>query len=231
MFEKIKLWLSKPLHAAIAAFIAGLFIGLVILGWWLWPVQWYDASPSDLRPDAQQDYVCMMIDSYSVNQNGSLAVRRYAELGDDGPTLVANTTPQNCPGVSQEAISNFQAMLKVPPGSTGSTAPEAVPTVGPGQTAAPATGQTSGTQPTQAPTSSGSKTTSSFLLLGLLCLVTLGVGAAAFYLFVLKPRKDSGSSYSGKSYPSGGGGAAPAGTYLPQRGTNRTVHHHLHDRG
>ncbi|NTW09400.1 MAG: hypothetical protein HGA28_07520, partial [Anaerolineaceae bacterium] len=46
MFEKIKLWLLKPLHAAIAAFIAGLFIGLVILGWWLWPVQWYDASPS-----------------------------------------------------------------------------------------------------------------------------------------------------------------------------------------
>ena len=215
MFEKIKLWLLKPLHAAIAAFIAGLFIGLVILGWWLWPVQWYDASPSDLRPDAQQDYVCMMIDSYSVNQNGSLAVRRYAELGDDGPTLVANTTPQNCPGVSQEAISNFQAMLKVPPGSTGSTAPEAVPTIVPGQTAAPATGQTSGTQPTQAPTSSGSKTTSSFLLLGLLCLVTLGVGAAAFYLFVLKPRKDSGSSYSGKSYPSGGGGAAPAGTISP----------------
>ena len=112
MLEKMKLWLTKPLHAAIAAFIAGLFIGLVILGWWLWPVQWYDASPSDLRPDAQQDYVCMMIDSYSVNQNGSLAVRRYAELGDDGPALVAGTTPTNCPGVSQEAISSFQAVLE-----------------------------------------------------------------------------------------------------------------------
>ena len=155
MFEKMKLWLTKPLHAAIAAFIAGLFIGLVILGWWLWPVQWYDASPSDLRPDAQQDYVCMMIDSYSVNQNGSLAVRRYAELGDDGPALVAGTTPANCPGVSQEAISSFQAMLKVPPSSSGSTAPAAVPTVGPGQTAAPATGQTPA--PTKASLDSGSK--------------------------------------------------------------------------
>jgi len=213
MFEKMKLWLTKPLHAANAAFIAGLFIGLVILGWWLWPVQWYDASPSDLRPDAQQDYVCMMIDSYSVNQNGSLAVRRYAELGDDGPALVAGTTPTNCPGVSQEAISSFQAMLKVPPSSSGSSAPAAVPTVGPGQTAAPATGQTPA--PTKAPSTSGSKSSSSFLLLGLLCLVTLGVGAAAFYLFVLKPRKDSGSSYSGKSSPSGGGGASPAAGISP----------------
>ncbi len=151
MLEKIKIWLTKPLHAAIVAFIAGLFIGLVILGWWLWPVQWYDASPSDLRPDAQQDYVCMMIDSYSVNQNGSLAVRRYADLGEDGPALVAGTTPANCPGVSQEAINSFQAMLKVPPSSSGSTAPAAVPTAGPGQTAVPATGQTTGAQPTKRP--------------------------------------------------------------------------------
>ena len=120
----------------------------------------------------------------------------------------------NCPGVSQEAISSFQAVLKVPPSASGSTAPAAVPTVGPGQTAAPATGQTpvanQGTllqlDPRPARRSS---------LLGLLCLVTLGVGAAAFYLFVLKPRKDSGSSYSGKSSPSGGGGAAPAAGVSP----------------
>ena len=70
-------------------------------------------------------------------------------------------------------------------------------------------------QPQAHPRHSGSKTSSSFLLLGLLCLVTLGVGAAAFYLFVLKPRKDSGSSYSGKSSPSGGGGASPAAGVSP----------------
>ncbi len=202
MLEKMKLWLTKPLHAAIAAFIAGLFIGLVILGWWLWPVQWYDASPSDLRPDAQQDYVCMMIDSYSVNQNGSLAVRRYAELGDDGPALVAGTTPTNCPGVSQEAISSFQASaegsgkLKWIQPRLRRFLPLALAKrlrqlpVRPRRLSQP-----------KATLHKRIQTSSSFLLLGLLCLVTLGVGAAAFYLFVLKPRKDSGSSYSGKSSP------------------------------
>ena len=213
MLEKIKIWLTKPLHAAIVAFIAGLFIGLVILGWWLWPVQWYDASPSDLRPDAQQDYVCMMIDSYAVNQNGSLAVRRYAELGSEGPALVAGTTTQTCPGISQEAINSFQAMLKVPPSTSAGSSAQAVPTVGPGQPAANATSVPGGTTVPPTPVASGSKSSSSsFLLLGLLCLVTLAVGAAAFYLFVLKPRKGSGNTYSGKSPSVGGPALAPQGS-------------------
>jgi hypothetical protein len=192
MLEKIKALLAKPLYAAIAGFIIGLFIGLVILGWWLWPVQWYDASPADLRPDAQQDYVCMMIDSYSVNQNGSLAVRRYAELGDAGPELVANTTVQTCPGVSQEAINNFQAVLKVTPSITAPLSSPVGPTTQPGQSGSSTTPVPTSINPTSAPTSTGSKSSSSFLLLGFLCLVTLAVGAAAFYLFVLKPRKSSG---------------------------------------
>ena len=33
---------------AIIAFIAGLFIGLVVLGWWLWPVQYVGAGIGDL---------------------------------------------------------------------------------------------------------------------------------------------------------------------------------------
>ena len=206
MLEKMKLWLTKPLHAAIAAFIVGLFIGLVILGWWLWPVQWYDASPSDLRPDAQQDYVCMMIDSYSVNQNGSLAVRRYAELGDAGPEMVANTTVQTCPGVSQEAINNFQAVLKVPPNPSAASPTQGVPSEASGQTVTASTPVPGAT----ASTSTSNKSSSSFLLLGLLCLVTLAVGAAAFYLFVLKPRKGGGSGgFSGKTNPVYGGSPTP----------------------
>ena len=206
MVEKIKILLAKPLNAAIAGFIIGLFIGLVILGWWLWPVQWYDASPADLRPDAQQDYVCMMIDSYSVNQNGSLAVRRYAELGDSGPELVANTTVQTCPGVSQEAINNFQAVLKVPPNTSAASPAQGEPTATSGQTASAST-PVPGATPS---TSTSNKSSSSFLLLGLLCLVTLAVGAAAFYLFVLKPRKGvGGGGFSGKTYPVNGDSPSP----------------------
>ena len=36
------------------AFILGLIIGLVVLGWWLWPVQWTDATPGQLAPEYQR---------------------------------------------------------------------------------------------------------------------------------------------------------------------------------
>jgi len=154
----------------------------------------------------------MMIDSYSVNQNGSLAVRRYAELGDAGPELVANTTTATCPGVSQEAINNFQSVLKVTPNASSAAAAQPAPTSGSGKTTPATTPQPSGTKPTAVPVSTSGKSSSSILLLGLLCLVTLAVGAAAFYLFVLKPRKSSGGIAGGKMGPSNGVSQSQAGT-------------------
>lgn len=176
MFDRIKEYLSKPLYAGIAGFVIGLLIGLPILGWWIWPVKWYDAAPSDMRSDIQQDYVCMMIDSYARNENASLAVRRFAELGESGPELLSDTSSKNCPSTPQEAIDVFQSMMKVPP--TGESA-----TGNNGDTGIKTTG----------------KSSSSILLLSVLCLVTLLVGAAAFYLFVLKPRRAAGVSLFKKS--------------------------------
>jgi hypothetical protein len=41
----------------ILGFVFGLLIGLIILGWWLWPVQWKDAAPVDLAPGYRQIYL------------------------------------------------------------------------------------------------------------------------------------------------------------------------------
>lgn len=41
----------------ILSFIGGLLIGLIILGWWLWPVQWKDAAPVDLEASYRQTYL------------------------------------------------------------------------------------------------------------------------------------------------------------------------------
>ena len=82
--DAIREFFEKPLVAGIAGLVVGLFIGLVILGWWLFPVQWTDASPADLREDSRVDYTRMAIDSYTLNQNAELAQQRYDELGDNG---------------------------------------------------------------------------------------------------------------------------------------------------
>ncbi len=49
--------LREPRNLAIAAFIVGLIVGLVALGWWLFPVNWENASAAQLRPDLRADYL------------------------------------------------------------------------------------------------------------------------------------------------------------------------------
>jgi hypothetical protein len=41
----------------ILSFVGGFVIGLVILGWVIWPVQWKDAAPVDLQQDYRQAYL------------------------------------------------------------------------------------------------------------------------------------------------------------------------------
>ena len=60
---------NRPLVVGIASFVGGLIIGLVILGCWLFPVEWTDAAPSDLLPDYQEIYLRMAVDSYTLNQD------------------------------------------------------------------------------------------------------------------------------------------------------------------
>jgi hypothetical protein len=88
--DDIREQVNRPLWVGIISFIVGLFIGLVVLGWWLWPVQWTDAGPNDLRPDAQETYLRMAIDSYTLNQDAAVAQQRIAEVGENSTEILAN---------------------------------------------------------------------------------------------------------------------------------------------
>ena len=91
--------LKNPTVSGLAGFVIGIFIGLFVLGWWLWPVQWTDADPADLRSDAREQYLRMAIDSYSTTSDAVEAQKRWAELGGTaGETMAAieaNPAPQN----------------------------------------------------------------------------------------------------------------------------------------
>lgn len=90
---------NKPVVVAAVSFVVGLIIGLVVLGWWLWPVQWEDAAPSHLHSGYQEDYLRMAIDSYSSRPDTLLARERWDELGEDAPAVLAeiqsNPAPQD----------------------------------------------------------------------------------------------------------------------------------------
>ncbi len=79
---------KKPLVLAGIGLILGLIIGLVI-GWGIMPVSWVDAPVNLLRQDLQEDYLRMSIDSFRVNNDEALALKRYEDLGDNAPALLA----------------------------------------------------------------------------------------------------------------------------------------------
>lgn len=123
---KILDYLKKPAVAGVAGLIVGLFVGLVVLGWGLWPVQWTNATPSSLRPDLQNDYLRMTIDSFVKDPVNTTAIQRFQALGPDGSAVLARIQAAY---PDQNGIKNFTQVVQAP-------ASKVTVTPGTGQTAA-----------------------------------------------------------------------------------------------
>ena len=101
--------LNRPLVVGVVSFVVGLIIGLVVLGWWLWPVEWTDAAPEHLRTEFQEVYLRMAIDSYTLNPDPVAAQQRIDEVGEESTEILAEieTTPGN---QDQDSIEVFVAI-------------------------------------------------------------------------------------------------------------------------
>ncbi|MDP2975527.1 MAG: hypothetical protein Q8N45_04860 [Anaerolineales bacterium] len=127
---KILEYIKRPVVAAVLAGVAGILLGL-IWGWVIQPVEWKDAPPSLLHVGYQEDYLRMAIDSYGTNGDTALALKRYQELGSNGPAVLL--TIQRNPGKQNPAtIINFSSIVQ-PAGGV------VIPTPG-GTQATPTTG-------------------------------------------------------------------------------------------
>src|SRR3972149_474045 len=82
---------QQPRAVAVAAFVAGLVIGLPVLGWGLWPVQWEKPSFADLRPAGQQQYVRLVAASYALDLNSDQAAERIQALGPQARQVISDT--------------------------------------------------------------------------------------------------------------------------------------------
>jgi hypothetical protein len=109
---------KNPLVSVGVAFVVGLIVGLVVLGWGLFPVEWTDAAPGDLTEAFQREWVQMTADSYALNQNADLARTRLGALGDDAPTALQNSLAST-QGADQLRISNMAAAIGALPAADG----------------------------------------------------------------------------------------------------------------
>ncbi len=63
----------------LVVFIIGMLVGLFVLGWGLFPVNWTNANLRDLREDAQNNYLAAVADAYATSGNFELAQQRLKE--------------------------------------------------------------------------------------------------------------------------------------------------------
>ena len=107
-------------------FVVGLMLGWVVLGWWLWPVEWSDADPWDLRPEHQAKYVSLVAEEYW--QTGDLYQATTALAGweiEALANLMAAMQCQTCGSQESQQFAALLAALRLPPSlafsSSGST--------------------------------------------------------------------------------------------------------------
>ncbi|OGO26174.1 MAG: hypothetical protein A2136_08390 [Chloroflexi bacterium RBG_16_54_11] len=168
--NQIREYLNRPLVTGILGLVVGLILGLVVLGWGLWPVRWYNAAPGNLHPGYQDYWVRMAIISYGNTGDAATAKVEFDALGDAGPQALAQVKAKPS-GLDPNLITRFESAI-----STG--APVVVETAVPGAT------------PTQAPTAASRSNLTTLLIV--MCVVTLLVGAGLVVYFVLQGRKRAG---------------------------------------
>ncbi len=194
--DKILERLKNPLYAGLAGFVAGLIVGLPILGWLIWPVQWTDAAPQHLRNDLQVEYLRMIIDSYSRNGDEGLVQKRWQDLGVAAePALEAlSANPGN---IETNEIEKLALLVQAPvPAIKPESKPQTQEQKGkgdePNQEENKPEAQTEETllpgTVAEAPEKASDSKTNLTLLLGIMCVLTLAVGGLLVFLLLRRKK-------------------------------------------
>lgn len=81
---------SYPWWAMLIAFLVGMAVGLIVLGWWLWPVQWSQAKPASLSNDPanNKEYMQAFLNFAATTYGtGSMSLEQTAYYLGEGWTV------------------------------------------------------------------------------------------------------------------------------------------------
>ena len=115
------------------AFVVGLLIGWLVIGWWLLPVRWTNTDPTDLRPSARQQYLDMVAESFETTHD--LARAKFRLLGwtheETGRLILSQADTYMQEGLTVEAqrLQNLSLALGLE-APTGEQPPVESPTAG-----------------------------------------------------------------------------------------------------
>lgn len=190
--DAVREQMKNPVVVGVIGFIIGVIFGLVVLGWWLWPVEWTNANPEDMMPEEQSEYLRMSIEAYGYSGDGEQAQLQYSRLGEDA--LVAMESIEiNPENMDAKLLLDYKAAVSAPSSmpEEGETEPETEATLSAEEILLPEVEEGSQVEETLVeeiePEESESKS-----LLGtfwpVVCLVVIVIGAAGVVLFILRGR-------------------------------------------
>jgi hypothetical protein len=96
-----KLISRSRVYFLVLAFAVGVLLGWLVIGWWLWPVQWSNSQPWQLSPQHQRTFVHLLAEDYW--QTSDISQAREALAGWDEEDLARLlSTMQNQASSSEE---------------------------------------------------------------------------------------------------------------------------------
>src|SRR3989338_5346574 len=108
MMDLIK---KQPLGVALAAFVLGLLLGWLGIGWGLWPVEYVDADVAHLSASNQQEYTRLVANAYAVDADATLATQRMSALGACAAKVIGDTLAN--PNTRQSDLARVTTLQKV----------------------------------------------------------------------------------------------------------------------
>lgn len=106
---------TRPRTWGWAYFILGLFLGWLVIGWWLWPVEWSQADPWQLSAAGQRAYVAAVAEGYFLTGDMVVMQERLAGWDEAELTqLLAFMIQENPDAAAQQALNNLREALALP---------------------------------------------------------------------------------------------------------------------
>ena len=87
----------KASRAVLALLLVGAAVGVglgFLIGWGLWPVEYYDTDPVDLKQEHKEEYVVLVSAAYALNGDLEQAKDRLASLGEEDVAQVVSDVAQ-----------------------------------------------------------------------------------------------------------------------------------------
>lgn len=93
----------NPFATIVLGLVVGASLGLV-LGWFVWPIQYTEANPAILREDYRRDYILMIATIYTADGDLTAAQNRLAQLGSGYRDYLLEVTADLAVAGEDEAV-------------------------------------------------------------------------------------------------------------------------------